>query len=269
MKIQGIKVYRIDELEPKVQEKIFYQEISEGFNWPWYDWVEDEVRRYLTFNGFEMDHMRFSGFFSQGDGANVGFTFKLTPEFITKLFTEPRPEPEKDFFSKRINPFWMEPDAQSKTMKILHEYLLTDKYVSENNDTLMNSVKYRIYQNPRARYQHSNTLEIEYDLDVDWNDPFWDQDVPDEKWTHGARCEAMVEALGDELLEWAKDFSNIVYRMLETEWEQITSEEAIRESLMEIGPNGDGYVYSRDGQYIGHLLIQEGVEILRGVEITE
>ena len=106
-------------------------------------------------------------------------------------------------------------------MLALREYLLTEKYVSENNDALVNSVTYRIYQNPGARYQHSNTLEIEYDLDVDWNDPFWDQDVPGEKWNHGARCEAMAEALGDELLEWAQDLSGVVYRLLEKEWEQI------------------------------------------------
>jgi hypothetical protein len=41
------------------------------------------------------------------------------------------------------------------------------------------------------------------------------------------------------------------------EWDYITSDEALTEMLLEAGPNGDGYVFAKDGQYIGHLLVDE------------
>jgi len=233
MIIRGIEVYRINELSAKAQREVFYREICDGFYYKWWDYIDDDLRAYVESNGFSYGRLRFSGFSSQGDGANVTLKVQLTPEFF-----EPMPVADTGSpFAEKVPPFWTSDDSE---IEVIREGFSRD---------LVDKIQLSVNQDGGARYQHEHTLSAEYEIfSTGDDDPFW------------TRFERAVENVSDALLEWAKDLSKCAYRMLEQEWDYITSDEALTEMLLEAGPNGDGYVFAKDGQYIGHLLIDADEE---------
>lgn len=241
MIIRGIEVYRINELSAKAQQEVFYREICDGFYYKWWDYIDDDLRAYVESNGFSYGRLRFSGFSSQGDGANVTLKVQLTPEFF-----EPMPVADTGSpFAEKVPPFWTSSDSEAEIIK---EYFSRD---------IVDEIQLFVNQDRGAHYQHSNTLSAGYEIIyTEKNEPFWGERHQSGQ-THEARFERAVENVSDALLEWAKDLSKCAYRMLEQEWDYITSDEALTEMLLEAGPNGDGYVFAKDGQYIGHLLVEE------------
>ena len=240
MIIRGIEVYRINELPAKAQREVFYREICDGFYYKWWDYIDDDLRAYVESNGFSYGRLRFSGFSSQGDGANVTLKVQLTPEFF-----EPMPVADTGSpFAEKVPPFWTSSDSEAEIIK---EYFSRD---------LVDEIQFFVSQDRGAHYQHSNTLSAGYEIIyTEKNEPFWGERHQSGQ-THEARFERAVETCpmpcsnGRRLVECA-------YRMLEQEWGYITSDEALTEMLLEAGPNGDGYVFAKDGQYIGHLLVEE------------
>ena len=241
MIIRGIEVYRINELSAKAQREVFYREICDGFYYKWWDYIDDDLRAYVESNGFSYGRLQFSGFSSQGDGANVTFGIALTPEFF-----EPMPVADTgNTFAEKVPPFWTSGDSDIEIIKECFSRDLVDK------------IQFFVSQDRGAHYQHSNTLSAGYEIIyTEKNEPFWGEKHQSGQ-THEARFEHAVENVSDALLEWAQDLSKCAYRMLENEWYHITSDEALTEMLLEAGPNGDGYVFAKDGQYIGHLLVEE------------
>jgi hypothetical protein len=233
MIIRGIEVYRINELSAKAQREVFYREICDGFYYKWWDYIEDDLRSYVESNGCSYGRLRFSGFSYQGDGANVTLEMRLTPEFFKSMPVADTGNP----FAGKVPPFWTSSDSEAEIIKECFSRDLVDE------------IQLFVNQDRGARYQHKHTLSAGYEIFSTGDDnPFW------------TRFERAVEAVADALLEWTKDLSQCAYRMLEQEWYDITSDEALTEMLLEAGPNGDGYVFARDGKYIGHLLIDADEE---------
>lgn len=80
MQTMEIQVFRFNELSPKVREKLVLEyEVFHG----WYEDTEALFHSDLKEKGFYDVDSRFSGFYSQGDGAS--FSAKISPEGLKKL----------------------------------------------------------------------------------------------------------------------------------------------------------------------------------------
>jgi hypothetical protein len=77
-----IEVFTVEELEPKVQEKVLdknrHNNTEDGF---WSKWLLEDWKQKLANEGFIEPEIHFSGFNSQGDGAS--FDAKINISFFT------------------------------------------------------------------------------------------------------------------------------------------------------------------------------------------
>lgn len=143
--------------------------------------------------GFCNVDIQFTGFHSQGDGASfVGVTYK--PE---------------------------------NTQKFLSQTGLHVKYPAAW--ALADELRIRITRN-HSRYSHEHSV----DISIDWDDS---TDVTDEDLKHAVRQE-MRKQLGEQFLQFECDVADAargimkrIYRDLESEYEYLTSDDAVRETL--------------------------------------
>lgn len=77
-------VYTYDELSKEAQEKVLENLHDINVNYEWYEFEFEEMIESLTKMGFEDADIRFSGFYSQGDGAC--FTANLDIDKLVKYF---------------------------------------------------------------------------------------------------------------------------------------------------------------------------------------
>jgi len=63
------QVYKFEELEPEVQEKVLDKNRCINLDSDWWDFVYDDFKEVCKIIGIEVENIYFSGFNSQGDGA--------------------------------------------------------------------------------------------------------------------------------------------------------------------------------------------------------
>lgn len=167
----------------------------------WWECIESDLREDMAELGFKVGQMYFSGFASQGDGAC--FTGRMIDwkKFYTKV-----PEFVRDF------PY-------------LSEFLKDEgaNYTAEHH----------------GRYNHENCTSHEYDSGLEWEvSATGRRDLsimsPDEMMRFALYQKALPEEEG--VLDWLKDFfkgkMRKLYRDLEAEYNYLTSDEGVWESIV-------------------------------------
>jgi hypothetical protein len=183
----------------------------------WYDSVYDDFKMVCEILGIELtkDEPSFSGFWSQGDGASwTGHYRPITAEYKTHYDEKNNlKEIERIIHSH----YFTAPAA-------IREYAPLDTKLHEIADALcflnchFTPVWAWVGRNGRHRYDHENTMQIsewEFD-DSDRND-----DVPQE----------IADEIESQLLEQFRELAGWLYKQLEKEYEYLTSDEAVIESL--------------------------------------
>lgn len=183
METKTIELYRIDELDEKVQEKVLdkYRDWNVD-DYEWWEFVYDDATAIGELMGIEIDKIYFSGFWSQGDGAC----------FIGRYAYQPG------------------------SVKAVKEYAPIDETlhrIAERLQKAQSRAQYQLWTNVKKnhlRYEHENSVDMDvfHALDYDFN---YD--------------------LADDIEEALRDFMRWIYRSLETQYEFLTSDEQIRESL--------------------------------------
>lgn len=227
---QTITAYKFNELSEKAKQKVREWYCENIMIDDWYYSVYEGAKMDGAERGFEIEDIRFSGFWSQGDGASWTGSVHL-PKFLEWLCTQDAYEP----LHHRIVPFIE---------------LMKDGWVEQR--VAVNRTGYH--------YVHENTVKpdsIDYEsLDLEMGDG----EGYGEAWLHsegvlkgasvagvaeGIDARTLVEQLDGCVQEEVKDFCQEIYERLEQEYDWLTEDEQIAEAC-----EANEWVFDEDGRMV-------------------
>ena len=131
MRIMKTKVYTFDELSDEAKEKARSWWREGGLDYEWYDGEYEDFTTIAGFMGIEVEHIYFSGFWSQGDGACFEGNYRYEKGGVKKLL----------------------------------EYAPQDKELNQIIETLAEAQKKNFYQiygtiKHQGHYYHYNSMDI-------------------------------------------------------------------------------------------------------------
>ena len=221
--IKEITVYRFEELEGKAKEKAQQWLVDVATGHDWYESVYDLAKEDGAKRGFEIEDIRFSGFWSQGDGASWTGSVNVA-RFIEWALAQP----EDTAIHRRI-------DADRHRYLCFVE-LMKDGWIEPHVNIVRTSY----------HYVHENTVKPEYG--VDWaqleSEMGLDSDVQHESTLRsegvlkGASVVGVAEGIDvahlvpevDELIQdEVRDFCQEIYKLLAKEYDSLTDAENLQE----------------------------------------
>jgi hypothetical protein len=179
----------------------------------WYEFTIDDWKERLAEMGFENSDILFSGFWSPGDGAS------FTSDSV--------PGPHTD------------PGVMLAWNQLLGAAALIGETITEDpEDLAYGSVK----RFRGSHYYHENTV----DLDWNWSDPPYENYTsPEGMQPFVDALVAVVESYFNNLEDTVTDLCRQIYRDLEKEYEYLTSDEAVEETL-----DANEYQLDEDGDIV-------------------
>lgn len=185
MKSITLNLYTFDELKPDIQKKVLEEHLYtnvEYFNW--YEFTINDQTERLASLGYNDADIRFSGFYSQGDGAS----FTATVDLAT----------------------WINQDKKNRA-----KFQALDKF--DISASIIRTTHH---------YSHENTIRAATDMESDAPETM--QDLENE----------LEEAITQE----ARELSQEIYRTLEEDYNYLTSDECITETI-----ESNEYTFEHDG----------------------
>jgi|WetSurMetagenome_2_1015567.scaffolds.fasta_scaffold53616_6 hypothetical protein len=192
-----------------------YRDINVDGGFDWWECIEFDLQEYLDEQGFRLDQMSFSGFWSQGDGACFTGHVHDWSKFCDKV-----PQFVADFPNTAI---FLQDEGGSYT--ITH----------------------------RDRYYHAMSTSHELqDADIEWVTDSIETDIANERGDMAelpmrlAIYKAAMQEEGVEqwLTEYFRGLMKDLYRNLEAEYEHLTSDEVVWDTIVanelnkEVGDDG-------------------------------
>lgn len=198
METRTYKVYKFDKLPDDVKENAIdrYRDINVDHDW--WDYLFDDFKAIAKILGIEIDQIYFSGFASQGDGLCFTGSFEYAKGW-RKALDEYAPKRWKDTKTGEV--------TENRHNAELHE-------IGERLQALQKTAFYGVcgIVEHRGHYQHSGCT----DFDVRHN---WDGDVE-------------VQFDPDDFKQVYRELMDTFYYMLRREYDYLTSDECITESLI-------------------------------------
>lgn len=217
--------FTYEELTPKAQEKALAW-FGESLDYEWWDCTYANAKEDGKEKGFDIEDIRFSGFWSQGDGAS------WTGEVNIKQFLEHHLKEDHPSYSR---------------------YFVLQAIINEGNDWVERRVNVSRYG---FRYVHSNTMRLD-GVDYGGVDNL-DEDDEERLQEEGPLQRADIyqlwkgidgSALLDDLCDWvikeARAIADKIYEDLEAEHDHLTSEESLIESAY-----ANGWRFTEDGRLV-------------------
>ena len=181
MKKKTIDLYEVSDLKLPGNEKLLQKVLSKHIEYfvtdDWYSFTKDELFDYLNLIGFENIDIRFSGFYSQGDGAN--FTGVLQREHL-------KPYPRVGHISKL-----------REACDTFYEYL---KDIPKGYTLDI----YKIKSAPYCFYTHENTTEIDL-KDDDYGNSFYGFNLKGLEESYKQLCKIYHRQLEDDYFTLTSD----------------------------------------------------------------
>lgn len=174
--------------------------------------------------GFEIEDIRFSGFWSQGDGASWTGCVNLK-QFLEHHLKEDNPDHHRYFVLQALlDEGWVENYVaiERTGYHYVHSAMMREGGVSL-------SALYQLDEDSEQRLQADGPLQRAdvYQLHV------------------GIDTDALVDALLAWIIEEAREFADKIYADLETEHDHLTSEESLIESAY-----ANGWRFDEDGRLV-------------------
>lgn len=210
------------ELSAKAQQKA-REWFCETLDYEWWEHIYEHAKQSGTERGFEIEDIRFSGFWSQGDGAS------WTGRVDLKQFLEHHLKEDNPDFGR---------------------YFVLQALIAENNDWVE---PYTNINRSGFHYVHDNMMRLEsisysnlQDLDADDEErlqeegPLQRADIY--QLYKGADIDQLIDSLETWVLEEAQAYARQIYKDLESEYDHLTSDE----SLVEVAES-NGWMFDEDG----------------------
>lgn len=214
---QTITVYKFSELSEKAKDRA-RQWYTETLDYDWWDSVYEGAKMDGEERGFIIEDIRFSGFWSQGDGASWTGAVRL-PQFLEWLCTQDAYQP----LHHRIVPFiellkdgWIEPrvDVTRSGFHYVHEQTVSpadidwealdgELYDAEHDDVEAESVL-----RSEGVLKGASVVGVAQGIDV----------------------RTLIPELNDAIKEEVRDYCKEIYRRLEKEYDWLTDDEQIEEA---------------------------------------
>lgn len=214
-----------EDLSPKAKEKALMW-FSSTLDSQWWEETYAQAKEDAKDKGFDIDDIRFSGFWSQGDGASWTGSVNLS-QFL-------------DHYLKDDHPAY-------------GRYFTLQAIIDEGNDWVEKIVN---IERSGYHYVHSNMMRIDSidyggvdNLDED-DEERLQADGPLQRaniyqlW-QGIDGAALLDELGEWVLKEAMAIADEIYADLEAEYEHLTSEESLIE-----GAYSNGWRFDEDGKLL-------------------
>ena len=225
--------FQFDELSPDIQKKVlnYYRETyEENIFDGWYEDVIENFESKLKNLGLEDIESRFSGFWSQGDGASFTANVRDVEKFLKHAI---KLKSGKWFDYQKEEKEEKEEDEIESLISGFEELGINSKIIPLTPDDFWINIK-----RDSSRYYHENTISA--DLDVDEPVEGRDLDASQRK-----EFNAWLYSLENSITKWAREKSKELYSELENEYDSITSDKAIQEWF-----DSMCYEFTRDGEKI-------------------
>lgn len=212
-----------EDLSPKAKERALMW-FGELLDYEWWEHTYGCAKEDGKEKGFDIEDIRFSGFWSQGDGASWTGRVDLK-QFLEHHLKEDNPDHHRYFVLQALlDEDWVEKyvTIERYGFHYVHSQTMREGGVSLSPlDGLDEDSEERLQAD--GPLQRANVYQLHVGIDTD--------------------------ALVDDLLEWiieeAKDFANKIYKDLETEHDHLTSEESLIE-----GAYANGWRFDEDGRLV-------------------
>ena len=215
------KTYSFEELSPEAKKKAIQNHYDININYDgWSDGVIEGFKEDMAEIGIEDPEVQFSGFYSQGDGAS------FTSEDIDtrKLFDAVGIE------SNEFLDMSTEDERRKGENKEFYDLLDTLEDVGHLDRIRIKPEELRvtIERIGGGRYYHENTVRANVEI---WDEP--------DGWEIPPYFES---ELSDKVTDFIRGICRKLYRDLEKDYEHLTSEEAVAETLID-----NGYEFDEEG----------------------
>jgi hypothetical protein len=217
--------FSYQELSQRAKDKAL-QWFSESLDHEWWEHIYEHAKADGPERGFEIEDVRFSGFWSQGDGASWTGRVDLQ-KFLEYHLKEDDPDYSRYFVLQAI--------------------------VNENNGWVE---RYTNVNRSGFHYVHDNMMRLESisysnleDLDADDEErlqeegPLQRADIYQLR--EGADIDQLIDALETWILEEAQAYARQIYKDLESEYDHLVSEESLIEAA-----EANGWMFDEDGSLI-------------------
>lgn len=195
MRTKEVKLFQFDELSDEAKEKAreWYREASIGDDF-WHENVIDDAKHVLTFAGFEIDKIYFSGFWSQGDGAQF----------------------EGSFDASKVNAAKMREECPVDTD--LHAI------ADESARLITECPRIGWHVKSSGHYSHEMATEFSFNYQEEECDPHGDE-------CHVDHTPANLDAFEEAHKENARDAMRWIYKQLEREYEWQNADEQVDDTI--------------------------------------
>jgi hypothetical protein len=217
--------FSYQELSARAQEKAL-QWFSESLDYEWWDGVYENAKADGLERGFEVDDIRFSGFWSQGDGASWTGSVRIK-EFLDYHLKEDHPDYGRYFILQALiaeNQDWVEryTNVNRSGFHYVHDNMMRLESISYSNlDNLDENDEERLQVD--GPLQRANIYQLFKGADIDH----------------------LIDDLETWILEEAQAYARQIYDDLEAEHEHLTSEESLIEAA-----EANGWMFDEDGVLI-------------------
>jgi hypothetical protein len=212
-----------EDLSPKAKEKAL-EWFSNSLDYEWWEGAYDLAKEDGKEKGFDIDDIRFSGFWSQGDGASWTGTVHLK-HFLEHHLKEDNPDHHRYFVLQALlDEGWVEKyvTIERRGFHYVHADMMREGGVSL-------SALEGLDEDSEERLQHDGPLQRAnvYQLHV------------------GIDTDALVDDLLEWVIEEAREFADKIYKDLEQEYEDLTSEESLLSAAY-----ANGWRFDEDGRLV-------------------
>ena len=213
------------ELSAKAQEKA-RDWFSSTLDYEWWEHTYTHAKQDGVERGFDIEDIRFSGFWSQGDGASWTGRVDLK-QFLEYHLKEDNPEYGRYFVLQAIlaeNNDWVEQHT-SVNRRGFH-------YVHDNTMYLES-----------ISYSRLETVEADDEERLQEEGPLQRADIYQLR--EGINIEQLMDMLKTWVLEEAQAYARQIYKDLESEHDYLTSEESLIEAA-----ESNGWMFDENGDLV-------------------
>jgi hypothetical protein len=217
--------FSYQELSAKAQEKA-RERFCETLDYEWWDSVYENAKAGGPERGFEIEDIRFSGFWSQGDGASWTGSVNIK-DFLDYHLKEDNPDFGRYFVLQAIvgeGSDWIErrTNVNRSGFHYVHDNMMRLESIGYNSlDSLDEDDEERLQA--EGPLQRANIYQLYKGADIDH----------------------LIEDLEKWILEEAQAYARQIYDDLESEHEHLTSEESLIEAA-----EANGWMFDEDGSLI-------------------